>query len=189
MIKKPQKPNDLSPTALSQIQSDMTVAHDDHEKNLLRTALYKTNDNETSHDLVQTTFLKTLLYLQKGGKIRLMRCFLNHILSNLIIDEYRTRSRKNNILSLDTLLENGFDPSYNEYEKQIQIIDGKAIIALIPLLPKKYALVIHLRYLKGLSLKEMATITHQSENTVAVQAHRGLEKLQKICCEHFLLPA
>lgn len=40
--------------------------------------------------------------------------------------------------------------------------------------------IIRLRYLQGLSIKEMADETNQSENTVAVQAYRGLKKLQKL---------
>jgi RNA polymerase sigma factor (sigma-70 family) len=47
-------------------------------------------------------------------------------------------------------------------------------------LPQKYEQVISLRYIKGLSLKEIAALTKQSENTVAVQVHRGLMKLRKL---------
>lgn len=35
-----------------------------------------------------------------------------------------------------------------------------------------------MRYAQDLSLKEIALITGQSRNTVAVQAHRGLIKLK-----------
>jgi RNA polymerase sigma factor (sigma-70 family) len=166
----------LSTRRLGEIQDRMTVAHDDFNGLLLRRALYKTNDKDVSHDLVQTTFLKTLLYLQKGGRIDLMRSFLGHILGDLIIDEYR----KKKTLSLDNLLEKGFEPSSDEYQKNINILDGKDIILLIPQLPKKYESVIRLRYLNGLALKEIALITGQSENTVAVQAHRGLAKLKTL---------
>jgi RNA polymerase sigma factor (sigma-70 family) len=60
------------------------------------------------------------------------------------------------------------------------VFDGKAVVLLIPLLPEKYESVILMRYLQGLSLKEIALLTKQSENTVAVQAHRGVAKLKKI---------
>lgn len=166
----------LSKRKLNLIQGEMTIAHDEYNKVLLRRAFYKTSDSEVSKDLVQTTFLKTLRYLQNGGKIDLMRSFLNHILSALIIDEYR----KNKNMSLDSLLEKGFEPGSDEYEKTINILDGKELILLIPQLAKKYEVVIKMRYLKGLSLKEMALLTGQSENTVAVQVHRGLAKLKKL---------
>jgi len=174
-IKKPSKKEKLN-----LIHGEMTTAYDDNNGSLLRTALYKTNDNEVSSDLVQTTFLRTLLYLQRGGKIKLMRGFLKHVLNGLIIDEYRTRSRNNHIVSLDTLVDNGFDPGFNDFERRINFLEGKDIIILIPQLSKKYESAIRLRYLQGLSLKEMAAMTNQSENTVAVQIHRALKKLQKL---------
>lgn len=166
----------MSQQKTAAIQTEMTQACDNNEQGLLRHALYKTNNKEMSQDLVQTTFLKTLLYLKKGGRVDTMRSFLNHILSGLIIDEYR----KNKVLSLDTLLEKGFEPGADESERTINMLDGKELVLLIPQLPPKYALVIRLRYLNGLSLKEMALITGQSENTVAVQAHRGVRKLRAL---------
>ncbi len=166
----------LSKRKLRSVQSEITVAHSDYKDVLMRRALYKTNDPEVSKDLVQKTFLKTLEHLQKGGKVDLMLSFLNHVLNALIIDEYR----KNKIVSLDVLLENGFEPASDEIEKQVNILDGKQIATLIPRLPKKYELVIRLRYLKSLSLKEIALLTGQSANTVAVQIHRGLTKLKRL---------
>lgn len=163
------------------IKNEMSVAHDNNSQGLLRRALYKTNDAEVSKDLVQTTFLKTLLYLQKGGKIDIMRSFLNHVLNDLIVDEYR--SRKNKTVSLDFLLENGFEPGCSDFERDINILDGKDAILLISQLSKKYELVIRLRYLNGLSLKETSKITGQSENTVAVQVHRGMAKLRTLYAE------
>jgi len=166
----------LTKQKLKSIRGEMTVAHGDFNIALLKRALYKTNDTEVSQDLVQTTFLKTLLYLQRGGKVDIMRSFLNHILNDLIVDEYR----KNKLISLDTLLTNGFEPVSDDFERTADILDGKELMLLISQLPKKYELVIRLRYVKGLSLKETALITGQSQNTVAVQVHRGLEKLKKL---------
>ena len=164
------------------VRSEMTLAHTNNQSGLLRRALYKTSDSELSQDLVQTTFLKTLMYLQKGGKIGLMHSFLNHVLNDLIIDEYR----KKKTTSLDIMLDNGFEPSFNDLQRDMNVIDGKAVILLIPQLSKKYELVIRLRYLKGLSLKEVALITRQSENTVAVQVHRGMAKLKDLYEAHSL---
>lgn len=170
------KPIQLSETKLTSIRSDMHIAHDSFEAGLEKRALYKTNNVELGHDLVQDTFLKTLQYLQKGGRIVVMKSFLNHILNDLIIDEYRKKKSS----SLDTLLEKGFEPSGDKREQTMDIFEGKQIVLLIPLLPKKYQTVIRLRYMKDLSLKEISLITGQSQNTVAVQAHRGLEKLKTL---------
>ncbi len=179
-----QKKETLSKKELNLIQKEITSAHSDHQSKLLRKALYRTSSRNTSQDLVQTTFLKTLLYLQKGGKIDIMYAFLNHILNDLIVDEYRSRKKK--IMSLDALLEKGFEPGSSSFERDINFLDGKGVVLLVPLLSRKYELVIHQRYLKGMSIKEIAQITDQSENTVAVQVHRGMKKLRKLYKEHSL---
>ncbi len=156
------------------VENEITSAHQNYENELFRRALYKTNNVDVSQDLVQATFLKTLLYLQKGGKIDFMRSFLNHVLSDLVIDEYR----KHKTTSLDLLLENGYEPGIDGSQRSGDVIDSKAAVQLIAHLPPKYKHIITLRYLQELSLKEIAAVTMQSENTVAVQVHRGIQKLQ-----------
>lgn len=140
-------------------------------------ALAKTNNKTLSEDLVQDTFTKTWKYLVRNGKIVNMRALLYHILKQLIIDEYR---KHNKPASLDDLLEKGFEPSKDDYERIFDISDGKKVVQMIRQLPKKYQIVIHMRYVQELPLKEMSLLTNQSLNTVAVQCHRGLEKLKTI---------
>lgn len=173
------KTRTLSKRKLDMIRSDVTDVYDSYKTGLSKRALYKTNDIEVGHDLIQTTFLKTLSYLQKGGKIDVMRSFLNHILNDLIIDKYG----ENKTSSFDAFLEKGFESDFDDNKRITDIFDSKQIVLLIPLLPKKYQLIMHMRYMQNLSLKEMSLITGQQQNTVAVQAHRGLEKLKILYAE------
>ncbi len=154
----------------------LTEAHNDYSKELKTRAFYKVNDRSLSEDLVQKTFLKTWNYLLKGGKIETMRAFLYHILNNVIIDEYR----RHKALSLDGLLEKGYEPSVNYSEGIVNLMDGKIAVLLIERLPEKYRKVMHMRYIEDLSLEEISKITKQSKNTIAVQIHRGLESLKSL---------
>ena len=154
----------------------LTIAHSDYGKGLNSHAFFKVSDRAISENLVQDTFLKTWGYLVKGGKIEVMKAFLYHILNNLIIDEYRRRKNKNS--SLDALLEKGFEPSARDSGRLFDILDGKTALLLIQRLPVTYQKVMKMRYVQDLSLAEMSLITKQSKNTVAVQVHRGLEKLK-----------
>lgn len=142
-------------------------------------ALFKVNDHAMGEDLIQETFIKTWRYLIKGGKIRLMKPFLYHILNQLIIDEYRRRDKRK-VISLDSLMEKGFEPGFDHSKIIVNTFDTKLVLLLIQELPVKYEKVIHMRYVKGLSLKEISLITGQSKNTVAVQAHRGISRLRKL---------
>ena len=163
----------------TQLQTELTVAHHDYEKGLSARAFFKVHDRSTGEDLVQNTFMKTWAYLVIGGKIEVMKAFLYHILNNLIIDEYR--KHKSN--SLDTLLERGFEPSDEDSGRLLNILDGRAAVSLIRSLPEKYEKIMRMRYVQMLSLREMSLITGQTKNTMAVQVHRGLEKL-KILYNH-----
>ncbi len=155
----------------------LAMAHRDHEKALNQHSFYKVGNRALGNDLVQDTFIKTWSYLVKGGKIDVMKAFLYHVLNNLIVDEYRKRKT----VSLDILLEKGFEPQAKESsDRLVSIIDSKEALSLIKKLPERYQKVIKMRYLQDLSLKEMALITGQTQNAIAVQVHRGLSKLKEL---------
>lgn len=164
----------MTPKQEKQRKGILTVANRDYRKGLNLYAFFKLRERAISEDLVQDTFMKTWNYLVKGGKIETMKAFLYHILNNLIVDEYR----KHKVISLDVLLEKGFEPITSYAGRIFNILDGKAAILLIQRLPEKYQKVMRMRYVQDLTLKEMSLITGESKNTVAVQIHRGLEKLK-----------
>ncbi len=155
-------------------KATLTLAHKDYQKGLTTYASFKVSSNTLSEDLVQDTFIKTWSYLVKGGEIVKMKAFLYHVLNGLIIDEYRKRKTT----SLDALIENGYEPSLDEANKHSNMFDGEMAILLIAYLPKEYRKVMRMRYVQDLSLAEMAEITGKTKNTIAVHAHRGLEKLK-----------
>lgn len=150
------------------------LAYCDYQKGLNARAFFKTSDHMIAEDLVQDTFMKTWTYLVRRGKIDVMKAFLYHVLNNLIVDQYR----KHKTSSLDLLMEKGFEPSEDVHEKMFNELDGKEAFLLIGCLPEKYQKVMRMRYVQLLSLKEISIFTGQSKNAVAVQAHRGLEKLK-----------
>jgi DNA-directed RNA polymerase specialized sigma24 family protein len=80
--------------------------------------------------------------------------------------------------SLDVLIGNGFEPTFDDSKRLFNVADGKVALKMIERLPKKYQTVMRMRYIDQLSLEEMSAITGQSKNTIAVQAHRGLAKLK-----------
>jgi RNA polymerase sigma-70 factor (ECF subfamily) len=164
----------MTPEEEIQRQGLLSTAHHDFAKGLASHAFFKLHNHAMSDDLVQDTFMKTWKFLAKEGKIDVMKSFLYHILNNLIVDEYRKRKNA----SLDVLLEKGFEPGTDNREKMIDMLDGKAALLLIARLPEKYKKVMRMRYVQDLTLKEMALVTGESKNTMAVQLHRGLAKLK-----------
>src|SRR5258708_4350746 len=109
----------------AQKQALLIKAYNEYAQKLNSWAFYKTSDRSLADDLVQNTFLKTWAYLSKGGEIETMKAFLYNVLNNLIVDEYRRRKT----VSLEVLLEKGFEPRAQDSEPSFQILDGEKVLS------------------------------------------------------------
>lgn len=164
----------LSTTQTENNQTQLTAGYDLYHTKLKLYANSRMHNHEVSEDLVQDAFKKTWIYLVKGGKIHLMEAFLYHVLRGLIVDVYR----KKKAVSLEVLLEKGFEPGTDDTERSVNVFDGKIAILLIQNLPLQYRKLMYMKYVQDLTLTEIALLTGKTKNTVAVQTHRGLEKLK-----------
>lgn len=164
----------MTPQEENKRRKTLTLAHTDYNKALNSHAFFKLNDHAIGEDLVQETFMKTWRYLVKGGEIEIMKAFLYHVLNNLIVDQYRKRKT----VSLDILMEKGFEPSTEDFSAFLNILDGKSVVLLITQLPPPYKKIMRMRYVDDLSLTEISLATGKTKNTIAVQVHRGIEKLK-----------
>ncbi len=155
-------------------------ARESFEKGLNIYAYFKLNNKTLCRDLVQDTFIKAWMYIAKGKKIEKMKSFLYHILNDLIVDQYR----KLKAISLDALVEIGFEPKDSESDSLLNLsyyLDCKASMDLVERLPEGYKKIIKMRFFEELSMKEIASLTGSSVNNIGVKLHRGLEKLRILC--------
>ncbi len=143
---------------------------------LFRYAFFKTRDRETSKDLVQDTFTKTWDYLRKGNNIDNLKAFFYKTLSNLIIDFYR----KNKPEPLESIIEAGMEPGFDGETQITDKIDIGLALKLLDQIPREYKDVLVLRYVEELSIKEIANMQNESENTITVRIHRGAKKVKQI---------
>lgn len=146
------------------------------------------SDRERALEITQETFLKAWNHISKkdAEEIHQWRSFLYRILNNLIIDEYR----KHKAQSLDAMLANEetsvsveaelLRDETNELEAAMVRFDGGQAIAALEKLGEQHKTVLMLRYVEGLSPREIAESLGESENTVSVRIHRGIKKLQQI---------
>lgn len=160
-------------------------AFESHSDELFRHAFLRLSNRERALELVQECFLKAWAYASGEDEIREMRAFLYRILRNLIIDEYR----KAKVYSLDEMLE-GDDGGQiesmlprddgNTLESAMDRFDAKRALVVLKKLPDVYREVITMRYIDSLELREIAALTHETENVVSVRIHRGLKKLHAL---------
>jgi RNA polymerase sigma-70 factor (ECF subfamily) len=146
---------------------------------IFRYCLLRVSDREIAKDLTQDTFLKVWQFAGKGEEVQNPRALMFTTARNLIIDYYRKKKSS----SLDNLMEQGFDVGADIGENIIDKIDGEKALALLGTIPEKYRDAIYLQYVEGLSVKEIAEVTEESENNISVRIHRGLQKLRSLLRE------
>ncbi len=166
------------------LQKDFERAFEAYNDELFRHASMRLRDRDRALELTQECFLKVWKYAQKA-QVRELRPFLYRTLRHLIIDEYRRKKP----VSLEAMVEGSEDMSVevllppdesNTLEAAIERFDGKRAMAALQKLPDAYREAIALRYVEGLSPKEIGEIVGESENAVSVRIHRGLKKLKEL---------
>lgn len=170
---------------MGDLQKQFTEAFEAYSDELFRHASLRLKDRDRALELSQECFVRAWEYAQKGEEIRELRPFLYRTLRHLIIDEYR---RKKSV-SLEALVLNdeGGDvetllPSdeSNTLEAAVERFDGVRALAALQQLPDTYRETLMLRYIDGLSPREIGDIVGETENAVSVRIHRGLKKLKAL---------
>jgi len=151
-------------------------AYDQYKDAIFRHCYFRISDRERACDLVQDTFVRAWQYVIHGREIDNPKAFLYQIADNLIIDEYR----KKKSVSLDMLVDEGFEPGKSEHEFHRTQFDVKRVIDTLSNLSEKDREVIVMRYIDELSPKEIANILHETENVVSVRIHRAIKKVHEI---------
>ena len=159
-------------------------AFEAYSDELFRHALLRLSDRERALELTQECFLRAMEYTRKGEVIEQVRPFLYRTLRHLIIDEYRRKKA----VSLEALAERAEEEpeallpadESNTLEAAIDRLDGAAVLRAAQELPDLYREALTLRYVEGLSPREIAAIIGESENTVSVRVHRALKKLREL---------
>lgn len=160
------------------VQQQFIESYDELSDAIFRHCYFRVSDREIALDLMQDAFTKTWRHLQKGNDIYDARAFLYKVTNNLIIDYYR----KKKSISLEQLTEdeeNPFQPPDNAHEQMIIQAELSKAMEVLNKLEEPYRQAVTLRYVDGLSPKEIAEIVGESANNISVRINRGIEKLKK----------
>jgi RNA polymerase sigma-70 factor (ECF subfamily) len=158
------------------IEHTFLEAFETYNDAIFRYCFFETSNREVGRDLAQETFTKAWQYMEQGKEVTHMKAFLYRIAGNLVID-YR---RKKKSVSLDSMMEEGYDLEHEEEESLGNAFDGQKLMELLQDVGSTYRDVIIMRFVDDLSIKEIAQITGETENNVSVRIHRGTEKLRTL---------
>lgn len=157
-------------------ERDFLAAYDAYADAIFRYCFLRLYNRSEAKDLVQEVFLRVWKYMKEKGPVRNMRPFLYKIALNLVIN----RNQKKTSVSLDSLMEDGFDPGFDSRDSMVDILDGLRAIEKLDMLDSKQREAVYLRYAEDCSPKEIAEIIGENENAVSVRIHRGVKKLKEL---------
>lgn len=157
-----------------------------HMDALLRTALRMTRNSSDAEDLVQEAMTKAYRSWDKFESGTNCRAWLFKIMTNMFINEYRSKSRTPVALSVDDVdegflygqLSSASGQRTPEEELFARILDDDVKNAIAEL-PDDYRLVVMLSFIEGFSYQEIADIVDLQLGTVKSRLHRGRRLLQK----------
>ncbi|MES3005486.1 MAG: RNA polymerase sigma factor [Patescibacteria group bacterium] len=151
--------------------------YEEHADAVFRFASYKLSDREKAKDIVQESFVKLWEYMSSDETVDNPKALLFRIASNSIVDNYR----KHKDISLDVLTSDGFDPAdHSQAERIVEQSEGKIALKLLNKLEEPLRDLLLMRYVDGLSVKEIAEIQKERENTVSVRLHRAMKELREL---------
>ncbi|MCH7691211.1 MAG: sigma-70 family RNA polymerase sigma factor [candidate division Zixibacteria bacterium] len=153
---------------------------------LYRTALRMTKNVGDAEDLVQEALVKAYRFWDKFETGSNCRAWLFKIMTNVFINEYRSKSRSPMSVNVDDIDDNylygqlaansdGDNPEKELFARMLDDDVKKAIDEL----PEDFRIVVVLSFIEGFSYQEIAEIADLQLGTVKSRLHRGRKLLQK----------
>ena len=154
---------------------------------VFRFIYWKTSDIEITKDLVQEVFLKAFkkikkFKIKKEGSIS---SWLLKIARNTVIDFYRTSKPVTSLESLEDPMIQFASSEPSPFEKTSQTLEKEVLEKALKKLPEIQREVLVLRFIEGLSSKEVGKILKKSDGAIRIIQYRALKKLKKILEEDF----
>lgn len=162
-----------------------------HMEALYRTGLRMTKNESDAEDLVQEAYVKAYRFWDRFEPGSNCRAWLFKIMTNIFINEYRSKSRSPMAFNVDEMDDNflygqlAAEGGAENPEQQLfaKVFDDD-IKKAIENLPDDFRLVVVLSFLEGFSYQEIANITDLQLGTVKSRLHRGRKLLQKALLDY-----
>ncbi len=155
----------------------LAETYDRYSPGLYRYAVRLLGDSEMAEDCVAETFSRLLGALHRGGGPRKhMQAYLYRVAHNWITDFYRQKDHTPSTLDPERQVAEGSDPHQAVEEK----LQSESVRQALFQLTKDQRQVIVLKYLEGLTNKEVAEALDKPVGAVKSLQHRALASLQRL---------
>lgn len=148
---------------------------------IYRFIYFKVPSQQDAEDLTSEVFLKVWTYItETEDVIENFRALIYKIARNSVVDFYRSKSRCESVQEEEVVM---LIPDHRQ-QSLLSQIEAKVELSNLELILKKikdeYRDVIVLKYIEGLSTKEIAKIMDKSNGSVRVLLHRALNVIKEM---------
>lgn len=153
--------------------------YDMYIERIYRFVYFKVPSAEVAEDLTSETFLKAWQYLMKKRDVPHLQALLYSVARSVVIDWYRSSAGERGDVSLDEAI--ATEDSNAGSEQLLKAIetdfDITRVLQRVRGLKDEYREVIIMKYLDGMSNREIASALGKSASHVRVIAHRAMQAL------------
>ena len=152
------------------------VIYDDFHQPIYSYIYRRVGDVEVARDLTADVFRRFLQAIHnKTGPNQNLRAWLYRVAHNIVVDHYRLRQNQQHYPLEENIICVGDDPIQ---AAELNLKTEKVRAALLCLTPDQQQ-VVALKFLEGMSNKEVAEITGKPVGAVKSLQHRALASLQR----------
>ncbi len=148
--------------------------YDTYADDIYRFCYLKVSNRELAQDLSQEVFTRFWQALREGTVMRSERALLYTMARNLVIDWYRKKKET----SLDVLTEQGLEFGGDTAEDVTREAEMSEALRMVNELDEASREVLILRFVDGLSPKEIALLSGESANAISVRLNRAMKKMR-----------
>ena len=145
-----------------------------HGTDVLRFVSRTVHCHEDAEEVTQDVFVRALRSLERYDEGRAsMRTWLMHIAYNEVVRYHERQNKRPTMVQLDEQRDDTPDSADNDLRRD-------ALESAIQRLPDDERMLISMRYVDGLSIREIAFVTGMKEQNLPVRLQRIRERLKNI---------
>ncbi|WP_434577183.1 RNA polymerase sigma factor [Thermoanaerobacterium thermosaccharolyticum] len=145
---------------------------------LFKYVYYRVNDVDDTNDIVQETYLRAIKNFENVRDKKSFLPYLKSIAKNIMIDKYG--EKKISDIHFNEMNVEMFSDNVMLEEYVVNLEEKDRLYSCLLSLPEKYRIVIELRIIEGLSLKDCAKILGKSTSSIKNIQYRAIIKLREL---------
>lgn len=160
------------------------IVYDKYWSLLLNESYKRLEDLASCEEIVQDVFIELWQHCA-NREIQNLEAYLITCMKYKVFEVYKKNKRRNVLLEENYQLNDYSDAIQGDQygEKDLKYL----IEQWVAHLPKKRKEIFTMRYLEGLTTKEISDLTETSQNTVQNHLGVSIHKLKKLIIQHFLI--